>query len=430
MKRLADKKIQEEIGWSPYHPKKHKPQIDILNSKARDKAVCAGRRGGKSAEVAYETLKELLKDDKHIWIVAPNYDLTLKVFNYVQNWIIKGFSNLAPQISSRIPPRIDIPQWHSWLECKSAENPTSLLGEELDLLVVDEAARIKRNVYQTYLYPTTASRKGKRRFLSTPFGKGWFYEEYLRCKEAEDGEAFHFTSLDNPYFPKEEWENAKKNLPEQVFKQEYLALFLDDAASVFRGIRDITGDTLKDAEMGHFYTMGVDLGRHEDFTVITVIDRFENNVVYWDRFKEIDFPLQKARIKGIAKRYNNARIVIDSTGLGDPIAEDLRHAGLLVDDFKFSRQSKAQLIKKLAILIEQRLITIPHNEVLIDELESFGYNITESRNITYSAPEGGHDDAVYSLALAVWGLTGRQDRITPIQKALKERAEHKTTSYI
>jgi len=101
-----------------------------------------------------------------------------------------------------------------------------------------------------------------------------------------------------------------------------------------------------------------------------------------------------------------------------------------VDDFKFSRQSKAQLVKKLAILIEQRLITIPQNEVLIDELESFGYNITEARNITYSAPEGGHDDAVYSLALAVWGLTGRLDRITPIQKALRARAEHKTTSYI
>ena len=166
--------------------------------------------------------------------------------------------------------------------------------------------------------------------------------------------------------------------------------------------------------------MGVDLGKHEDFTVLTIIDKWNNNVVYWDRFKEIDYPFQKARIKAVALRYNNARIIVDSTGVGEPIRDDLSREGLFVDDFKFTNKSKKELIEKLSIFIEQKMLYIPPKDELTDELKAFGYHLTDSGNVVYKAPQGLHDDSVISLALSVWGLSGRAIPLSPLQEEMKK----------
>jgi len=415
---FSEKKIQDKIGFEP-----HKEQQEVLRYDGRETTLCCGRRWGKSKLCAYLALKVLLETEKKIWIVSPTYDLSQKVFEYLVQWLIKMFPKHASQMISYRPfPRIKTLNG-SILECKSAENPTGLLGEELDLLIVDEASRISKRVYETYLFPTTASRQGKTVFISTPFGKNWFYYKWIENNQRKG--SFRFQSKGNPYFPIEEWERARQILPEKVFKQEYLAEFLEGAASVFRGVREIINDTcLKDAVPKRFYVMGVDLGKHHDFTVLTIIDKITYEVVYFDRFKQIDWPLQKARIIAAARRYNSSRVIIDSTGIGDPISDDLKREGLLVDDFRYTNKSKQQLIEKLSVFIEQKSIIIPPQEELIDELESFGYYITDAGNVKYQAPEGLHDDCVNSLALAVWGLQGRaQKPMTPLEKLLSNKEE-------
>ncbi len=188
---------------------------------------------------------------------------------------------------------------------------------------------------------------------------------------------------------------------------------------MFRGVKDIIDDkALSDVQKEHTYVIGVDLGKHQDFTVITVIDLYNNKVVHIDRFNELDWNMQKARITATAKRYNNARIILDSTGVGDPISDDLKRAGYVVDDFRYTNKSKQQLIEKLSIFIEQKMLNIPNNEMLLDELSAFGYSITDSGNMTYSAPEGAHDDMVNSLGLAVWGLAGEARPVSELQKEL------------
>ena len=420
---IDDEKLKKKIQFIP-----REDQQKIIENNSRIKVICAGRRWGKSAICAYIALRMLLEKNKKIWIVAPSYDLTQKVFTYLVRWFLRVVPSQAKAISYRPFPKI-ILSTGSTVECKSAENPTSLLGEELDLIIIDEAARIPRRIWESYLYPTLSIRKGNGIFISTPFGKNWFFDEFEKAKK-EDG-AFRFTSRDNPLIGEKEWNEAKSRLPEQVFKQEYSAMFLDDAASVFRGVKEIIKDNiLADCQTNHYYLMGVDLGRHQDFTVITVLDTFNNNLVFFDRFNQIDWNLQKARIIATAQRYNNARVIIDSTGIGDPISEDLQLAGLLVDDFKYTNQSKKQLIDKLSIFIEQKKISIPPIEQLISEIEAFGYNLTESGNITYSAPQGLYDDCVNSLGLAVWGLYGEAVQETLIQRELKKVNKTQITSYI
>jgi len=419
--KLSEDKLRRLIMFNPFPS-----QLDIINCPKRDIAICAGRRFGKSMLCAYLALRTLLQDKKKIWIVAPTYDLSKKTFNYVIEWIARAFPSMSEGISVRPLPIIKT-AWGSTLECKSTENPTGLLGEELDLLIADESSRISRDVFDIYLHPLTASRRGRSIFISTPFGKNKFFEKYMELKDSVEGQSFHFRSLDNPYFPKEEWERAKNNLPEQVFKQEYEAFFLEDAASVFRNVESIVKDySMRDAVMGERFVIGVDLGKHHDFTVLTVVDADKFELVHFDRFKQIDWAMQKQRIEVAARRYNNARVIIDSTGLGDPIAEDLKLSGLLVDDVKISGKSKTQIIQKLSNFIDLKKIRIPAINVLVDELTSFGYQLTSSGNVRYAAPTGLYDDCVISLALAIWGLAGEPDTQTWIARELKKQ-QHKVS---
>lgn len=398
---ISDSKLQEAIKWTPH--KGQLPVLEAVSAGKREIVMACGRRFGKSNLAAYVALKTLLEPNKKIWVVSPTYDLSQKVFNYAVRW----FAMVAPSqrggISNRPYPKIKTAKG-STLECKSAENPTSLLGEELDLLIIDEASRVPRRVWEQFLFPTLASRKGSAIFISTPMGKNWFYEEWIKAKDT--GGAFTFPSYTNPHFSRDEWDRAKDKLPTDIFSQEYEADFMDDAAALFKGVMDCVGPTDEEPKNDHNYVMGVDLGRHNDFTVLTVLDTYNNHVVYLERFNKIDYNLQKERIKAVATKYH-ARVLIDSTGVGDPIYEDLNRDGLMIEDYKYTgTTAKKNLIDKLSIFIQQKRITIPRNDILIDELLSFGYTITDAGTVKYGAPNGYHDDCVNSLALAIWPLAG------------------------
>lgn len=411
---LNEETLRKKIKFEP-----HRAQEQILACKERAIVICAGRRFGKSALCAYIALKLILEADKKgkpvkIWIVSPTYDLSQKVFEYLVKWFLTCLPSQKNGVSFRPFPQIKTAKG-SLVQCKSAETPTGLLGEELDLLIVDEAARLKKEIWESYLYPTTITRKAQTFFISTPLGKNWFYDEFLKAKAT--GSAFQFTSLQGAAVSPEEWLKAKSTIPADVFEQEFEATFREGAASVFRNVRNcITPDALKEPKPGHRYIMGLDLAKFNDFTVMTVIDEFTHEVVYFDRFQSIPYTLQKERIKSVAQRYN-ARIVMDALNVGASIGDDFRAIGLNVEDFKATgnkspdwskRGTKYYLIEKLSTALQEGNIRIPPIEILINELESFGCSVTDKGNIEYSAPQGLHDDCVTSLALAVWKLPNKE----------------------
>ncbi len=368
---------------------------------------------------AYVALKMIVLADLkgkpiRVWLVAPTYDLAGKVFNYLVKW----YQVLAPSqrnFSFRPPQKMRTARG-SIVECKSATEPNSLLGESVDLLVVDECSRIARNIYEQYLSPTTIDNPNSRIFyISTPFGRNWFYEYWVRANETAKQEAFHFASKDNPYLPEGFWEEQRKRLPKDVFQQEYAADFLQGGGTVFRGVRKIIDISLeggKERFLSHRYVMGLDVAKFGDFTVAVVIDRDTHEIVAFDRFQKLPYGLQKERIVKLAEAYR-AKVIIDSSQMGAAMADDLRSYGLIVKDFKFvgttsrdwkKRGSKERLIEKLSSFIEEENIKIPPERSLIDELEAFSYHLTERGNFRYEAPYGINDDCVDALALAVWDL--------------------------
>jgi hypothetical protein len=411
--KISDTALCKRIGFEP-----HESQAEIMKAgkEKRDITICAGVRFGKSKLCGYQAFKRLLADNQRIWIVSLTYDMAKKIFDYVVDFAGMYDRRILKGLSNRPVPRLEVKEWNSWIECKSADNETSLMGEELDLAILDEAARMKPDIMDRYIQARLSTRRGKSFVISTPFGQNWFYRRYMQTKDANDGASFHFESRDNPHFPPEEWDKAKLRLPSDIFQQEYQAVFLADAAAVFRNIRNCIKDNcLQDPKSGHRYVMGLDLAKYNDFTVLTILDKDTHELVYWDRFNKISYPLQISRIKDAARRYG-ATVVIDALNVGAAVADDLRASEIGVIDFKATgndsenremQGTKERAIEKLNSFFETGNISIPANDILIGELEAYGYKMTDAGNLKYGAPEGLHDDCVSSLMIAVWGLHGK-----------------------
>lgn len=397
--RLNNDKLKACIGFTP-----HENQQKIIDGQARFTCITAGRRFGKTLVASYLALRQLWLTDKTIWIAAPTYDLAKKTWRYLYGWVLREFPNMKINQANLT---IENPATRSILELKTTENPASCIGSGVDFLIVDEASRVKEVVWQEALYPTLSDKMGKAFLISTPKGKNWFYRLYIKGRgEEPDYASFTFQTKDNKALPHlaEEQEKAKKELPENVYRQEYEAAFLEDQGQVFQGIQKCVDGVLEEPQEEKQYILGVDVAKYQDYTVVVVLDLTTFRVVGFERWNKLDWDFSRQKIEKISESYNNALIVIDSTGVGDPLAEALKRNGRGVEEYKYTNATKRYLIENLALKIQQGGVKFPNIQVLIDELEIFGYEYSPiSRNVVYNAPEGAHDDCVNALALALYG---------------------------
>lgn len=277
-------------------------------------------------------------------------------------------------------------------------------------VAVDEAAKA-RNLEEAWtkaIRPTLTDLRGDADFYSTPRGRNFFWKCYTRGEDPNDQEWACWTmpTASNPFIAKEEIEDAKAQLPERVFRQEFLAEFLEDSGGVFRGVMDAVdvGRSLPTPPTaGRRYTLGVDLARIEDFTVLSAFD--DRGVqAYFERFNQISWERQIESIKRVSAHYK-AKVYLDSTGVGDPIFEQIRKAGVNVEGVTLTNASKESLIDNLAIGIEQRKFRLMDVSEQTNELLAYEYELTPSRKVRMNAPSGMHDDCVIALALGAWGST-------------------------
>jgi hypothetical protein len=349
-----------------------------------------------------EIIKRGMKDPGLYWYISPSYRqskqiawaLLKKLLRNDEMWVYN-----EQELKASHPVGLVI-------ELKGADNEDSLRGAGIKGLVMDECAFIKANVWPEILRPMLADSQGWAIFISTPKGRNWFFDIYQRGLDEtqEDWGCWHHPTSVNKFVPRSELKAAEQDMSERLFRQEFMAEFLDDETGVFRGVRRCAVGETKAPEKGVFYVIGADLAKTKDFTTLFVINSQTRNIDHFERFQDVRWPEQKERIQRLALKYNNALVVLDSTGVGDAIFDDLQDANVSVEAFKFTNTSKQQLIEKLVMSIERRLITFPNDPILVDELMQFEYSITNEGRIKYGAPDGKHDDCVIGLALANWGI--------------------------
>lgn len=403
--RKIDKlKLFADLGYVP-----HPGQLEIHLADVPRRVVACGVRWGKTKCAAMEGLVAALQPAEHSvgWVVAPTYDLAARVFREIVLTVRKHLSHHIRGLSESDGSLrlLNMAGGLSEIRTKSAESPESLLGEGLDWVIVDEASRIKRTIWQEYLSQRLIDKDGWALLISTPKGKGLFYELFRRgLGEDPRWRSWNSPSWTNPRLNRELIESERELQPEKAFRQEYGAEFLEGEGAVFRYVRECATGAWQERADGCEYFAGLDLARVEDFTVLAILDR-DRRLVFVDRFRKQDWSIQLQRIKAGLDRYGNPDLYVDSTGAGQPIYEQLRSEGVNAFGYTFTRQSKDALINNLALLFEQKKVVIPRPEIWpegIEELEEFEYSITESGSVTTGAPGTGHDDIVIALALAAW----------------------------
>jgi hypothetical protein len=396
------------VGYEP-----HEGQLAIHRSNARYRVVACGVRWGKTLCAAMEGVAAAMAPSERSigWVVAPTYDLADRVFREIEIVVLEHLRHrlVAKKEAERRILLRNMAGGVSEIRAKSADNPVSLLGEGLDWLIVDEAARLKPSIWQGHLSQRLIDRLGWALLISTPRGKGYFYELFRRGQGEErdpDYESWNWPSWTNPMLQAELIEAERERLPERVFAQEYGAQFIEGSGAVFRGVRECATGSWQEPVAGERYFAGLDLAKVEDFSVLVIVNS-RREVVFVDRFHRLDWALQAARIEGATTRFNRARTLCDVTGVGDPIYEQLRRAGCNVEPYTLTSRTKSALIENLTLMLEQRQLVLPRTELWpegIDELEAFEYSVTESGNVRSGAPSGMHDDCVIALGLAAWSV--------------------------
>ena len=264
----------------------------------------------------------------------------------------------------------------------------------------------------SYIRPITAENDGFNIFLFTPRGMnhGWQLLQLARSSpfHPKDNPTGWFSQVltveDTHAVSPEVLERERQEMPQDLFEQEYYCKFIEGAGAFFRRILDNVDEAELVPVPGHRYQIGVDLAKYQDFTVITPMDLVSFKVGRPERFNRTDWPFVKSRIEATAHKFNHARVWVDQTGLGDPIVDDLRNAGLSVEGYKFTEVSRRQLLDNLQLLLAQDRIKLPNDPALIAELQSLSFSLSERGVVSLRVPENLHDDYIMSLALACWQL--------------------------
>jgi PBSX family phage terminase large subunit len=294
----------------------------------------------------------------------------------------------------------------STIHFKSGEKPDNLRGYTLDFLVVDEAAFIRDEVWNEVLRPATLVRGKRILFISTPKGKNYFYNLYNKgiSEDTPDYLSLKYTSYDTPFISEDEINEAKNSLPDDIFRQEIMAEFIEDGGEVFRHYHQAQLiNRWQEPVESERYWAGIDLGRQNDFTVLTILNNF-NQVVYIYRERRNNWTNIVDEIVRILQKYN-ARAIVEVNSIGDVIYEQIYQKYRKIEAFHTTNQNKEEIIGNLIVQINEQTILLPTKQLfepLDTELRVFTFEYsTKSRKIRYFAPAGFHDDCVMSLAFAL-----------------------------
>lgn len=380
-------------------PKPTPAQRQILESKSRFKVVACGRRFGKTEIGKIEALKALFQG-KNTWYCTPTYKLASEIFDQVRD-LIEEVPGVGVNKSS-----LTITYRKTKLQFVSVHEPDNLRGSGLNYVILDEAAFMVETVWTKIIRPMLATSKGGGLILSSPNGRNWFWDVFNY--EMKGWQSFHFTTEQGGLVDAEELEDIRSTTPERIWREEYLAEFVDDAGAVFTNVV-VRATSQAEPIEGHHYYFGIDWGRDRDYTAIAVVDATWNSVATVVRFNDMAYGYQQRRIIQLAKRWNPLSILAESNSIGAPNIEAINKQGVRVKPFQMQSNTKGDLILNLALAIESEALSLINDEVLLKELKVYTMERTVNGFARYSAPQGYHDDTVIALALA-WHAATKQTK--------------------
>lgn len=383
-----------------YHrPPLYRAQEAALFNDARYALCEASSKSGKTVGAMAWLLEQALvhrgAPGRSFWWVAPIFAQSRIPFRRLKRGLPReAYAANETELTLTLPNGAVL-----WF--KGADHPDSLYGEDVFAAVIDEASRVKEESWHAVRSTLTATRGPVRLIGNVRGRRNWFYHLARRAQAGEPGMAYaRITAHDAVaagVLEAAEVEDARRTLPDAVFRELYLAEPSDDQGNPF-GLEGIRRQ-IAPLSAGPPVAFGVDLAKSVDWTVIVGLDA-QGRVCHFERFRAPWDETTARVLKALAPPgKSRTPALCDATGVGDPIVERLQRAGARVEGFLFSAPSKQSLMEGLAVAIQQREVTYPDGPI-VAELEAFEYQYTRT-GVRYAALEGLHDDTVCALALAV-----------------------------
>lgn len=424
--RKREKTVREKLEAGrdlkiPYKPYPY--QMEIHKDTHRFKIVVFHRQAGKTTFSLNELIKQAILNPGMYLYVGPDKSQAKNIiwknpqvlFKFLPQELIKRTNETELTVYLKATQK-NVPGSVFFIEGAADQQQIQRIRgiSNIKGVIFDEFAQINPIVWTEIVFPILNLSGGWAIFISTFKGKNHFYKlfsehyDWSNAVQLDDPNwrCWYLPASRNPLFTPEQVALAKQTMPPAQYEQEYECLPMSGTSNVFPSLTDLMTGSLEEVNRSHYYSMGVDLAKYTDYTAVSIIDRNTHHLVYQERWQSA-WATTIEKIILLRNRYNKAHITIDSTGVGDPIAETLARRGVKCDDFKFSNTSKDQLVRKMGVFFSEKKIALPpQNQIpnLINELEQFTYEILPSGRIQYSAPNGMHDDECMSLGLAVWYL--------------------------
>ena len=249
-----------------------KPQLTVSQSKARFRVLISGRRFGKTYLAVTEMMKYASQPNRRIWYVAPTFKMakdicwaSLKEMLNMFNWI---------EDINETTMTITIRQSNSTISLKGADNYDSLRGTGLDFLIIDEFADVDKRTWFEVLRASVADRLGHVLMCGTPKGYGnWSYEMYLKGKQDQDWESFQFTTIQGGMVDKKEVEQAKQDLDQRTFRQEFEGTFENYAGSIYYNFHPVDSVVQRQIDWTKPLHIGIDFNVSPMSACVAQIER-------------------------------------------------------------------------------------------------------------------------------------------------------------
>ena len=402
----------------------HPAQEAILRGIKPWTNVVTGRQFGKSRVMGIDaTWYGCTHANREIMVAGPSLEQAKIIFNEIEHYFRKPPLSLLVEGKIRSYPFPEIRLKNGTVyKARGANSPQYMRGNRPHRFYGDEWAFVKDYVTTEVVEPafavTSSEPDSAMILISTPFGRGIFYDLYQRGMSGEDPNSvsFHYTSFDNPYANRERLYAIRDRVGEGslLWRTEYLGIFDTDDRAVFPWadiqymysdwpfVMPETGEPIFPLrpEPKHRYVQGVDLANLRDYFVASVVDDTDPQNCYLarlDRHQKKGYPFYKSLVRSNYETYH-PRTLVDATSLGESVAQDLDDIG--AEGYAMSSAAaKWEIVQELARMVSEHRLRIPPKKEIIDEFRYFEYEVTPSKRIKAEASRG-HDDIVMSLALA------------------------------
>jgi phage FluMu gp28-like protein len=388
-------------------------QAELLLDENKRIVACMGRQTGKTTTIAMKAVYFAdINPNVTVLITSPSLRQSMIMFDRIATFVY-SIPRLRNKIVRATRTLIHFENGSRIIALPCSEN--LLRGYTAHMVICDEASFMPEEVITQVIFPMLSTTDGYAIFLSTPWGKDhFFYRAFVNPAYS----VHKVKSEQCPLIKPEFLEEMKANMTKEAYLMEYEAEFVEALNSYFPqdlirrcvelaqklGV-ELYGSLEAVFPLGDFYA-GVDFGKLQDYSVITVLKR-EGEILKLVYLYQFPLETPYSQVIGQLVRANQKikfrKVLVDQTGVGEPVLEEIRNQGLgNVEGLKFTVETKEELLTNLKITMEQNRLVIPYHRRLCQQINEQQYAYSKSGHLQFSHPINSHDDMLWSLALGAY----------------------------